>query len=105
MADKFGRGMLGFYKAKGLVREAADAAAAAQLIGCQDAGALAATLQQYTAAAHSGSADEFGKVTFPVSAEASTHTLCYCFIAPAARAGLTASALISALVLAQHQYC
>jgi hypothetical protein len=64
VADKFGRGMMGFYKGKGLVQKFENAAEAATLIGA-DPDALAATLAAYTQAAAAGT-DEFGKVTFPV---------------------------------------
>ncbi|KAG5177884.1 NADH-dependent fumarate reductase [Tribonema minus] len=82
VAEKFGRGMLGFYKGKGLVTEVEDAAAAAALIGT-DAATLAATLQQYARDAHAGAADAFGKVTFPVKDFSPDEPLFVAIITPA----------------------
>jgi hypothetical protein len=65
VADKFGRGMMGFYKGKGLVQKFENAAEAATTLIGADPDTLAATLAAYTQAAAAGT-DEFGKVTFPV---------------------------------------
>jgi hypothetical protein len=72
VADKFGRGMMGFYKGKGLVQKFENAAEAATTLIGANPDTLAATLAAYTQAAAAGT-DEFGKVTFPVRST----TFCY----------------------------
>ncbi|KAG5181287.1 FAD binding domain-containing protein [Tribonema minus] len=82
VADAFGRGMLGFYRGKGLVREARDAAAAAALIGA-DAAVLSQTLTDYARAARAGAPDQFSKTAFPVQDFDPTAPLFVAIVTPA----------------------
>ncbi|CAM9226866.1 unnamed protein product [Chrysoparadoxa australica] len=81
-ATKFGLGVLGFYKSKGLVQEAAGAEEAAKIMGLASADTLIATLTEYSAASEKGF-DTFNKTAFPVKNFSAAEPLYICTITPA----------------------
>lgn len=81
VADRFGRGMLGFYASKGFFRKGDDATSIANMIGC-DPATLTATIESYGAAAAKG-IDEFGKKVFPVKEWSPNEELFVGIITPA----------------------
>eukprot|EP00752_Nemacystus_decipiens_P001221 g1221.t1 len=83
-ADAFGKGVLGFYMSKGLVRRASNAVEAATVMGHADGGkTLTETLEAYTAAAKGEREDDFGKSVFPAKDFSPEEPLHIAIITPA----------------------